>query len=238
MQLGQRLACVSDRAGGGDEFAGEKFRKSATVFIAGRGDRHACGRSKGDVNVFEHHVAVRVLHANVAEHHITVERWHFFRLTIKQRAIDHTIGGKPLHDGFPAQRHVCTLVVIGQQFFPRAGQVLVRGKCRHKGADRHFTLDREVATNRVEEEGRELTDEVVEKLHEELLLEDLKANGKEPAQPVREHRHSEAPPAVGAQRAGPCGAFANLSGQRADLDHAFLVQQVDLALQFGDEPSL
>ncbi len=80
--------------------------------------------------------------------------------------------------------------------------------------------------------------EVVDKLHKEFLLKDLKPDVEQPSQTVADHGHPVAPAAIDPQGRCPCGPFADFSREGTYLDDAFFVQKVDLPLQSRDQPGL
>ena len=69
-----------------------------------------------------------------------------------------------------------------QQLAHRAGQVLVGSDHGDQGTDVELAVDRQQAAGRVEDERRELTQEVVEKLDEELALKDLESDREDSAE--------------------------------------------------------
>ena len=238
MQIVQRMVPDANAATGGHGFAGHDLRQRAAVFVAGGGDGDAAARRQGGGDVFEHGIAVGVAHGHAVQHHVTVQTRQAVGLAIELVFVDHARRGKPFGDGFPAQLHVLRLVVVVQQFLPRAGQVLVGGQRRDQRAQADLTLNDQIAADREEKERGQLGDEVVEKLHEEFLLVDVKADLVEPPQTVGDHSHPVTPAAVHPQRRRTGRAFADLGRQRTHLHHTFLVQQVDAPLQFGDQPCL
>ena len=78
--------------------------------------------------------------------------------------------------------------VVGQQFFPRAGQILVGGKGCDQCANRHMTQNDQIAPDGKEKERRQLGQEVVEKLHEEFFAIDRQPDKKQNAQTVGDLR--------------------------------------------------
>ena len=176
MQARQRLPRHRDAARRRQQFTRQHFGKRAAILVAGGGDGDGAGGRQGDGDILQHHVPIRVLHAHPVQHHLPVQRRYLPRLRLEERAVDHARRREAFGDRLPAQRHVRTLVVIGEQFLPGAGEVLVGRQRRHQRAHGHIAPDRQIAADGIEEEGRQLSDEVVEKLHEELLLEDLETD--------------------------------------------------------------
>src|SRR3546814_16241576 len=81
-------------------------------------------------------------------------------------------------------------LVVSEKFLQRRGEGLVGRKDGNKGAERQPSLDHEVATDRIEEEGRQLRAEVVQALHEELLSVDFEANRSKPTQRTKSEEHT------------------------------------------------
>ena len=71
---------------------------------------------------------------------------------------------------------VLFLLIEIEQFLPRRGHVLVGRQHRDQRAERQIAADYQIAADRIEEERRQLSDEVVEKLDEEFALIDLEAD--------------------------------------------------------------
>mmetsp|Transcript_23016 Transcript_23016/g.38954 ORF Transcript_23016/g.38954 Transcript_23016/m.38954 type:complete len:679 (+) Transcript_23016:1388-3424(+) len=232
------MARHRDRAAGGQGFTGQHFGKRTAVLVIGGGNAdHGPGR-QGDRNVFKHRIAVAVAHRHLIQHNLAGQMRHIVDGAIDQRVIDHPIGGKTLGNRLPTQGHIGGLVVIGQQLFPRGREVFVGGKGCDQRANGHLALDHQIAADGEKEERGQLGDEVVDELHEKLFLVNLEADIEEAAQPVPDHRHPVAPAAVDPQSRSARRPFANLGGQGADLNDAFLVQLVDLFLQAWDQPRL
>jgi len=78
----------------------------------------------------------------------------------------------------------------------------------------------------------------IDKLHKEFFLIDLKPDIKQTAQAVADHCHPVTPAPIDPQRRGTNGPFTDFCRQSAHLYDPFFVQQIDLALQFGDQPRL
>ena len=238
VQFAQGAARHHHLTAGGHQLPGHHFGQGAAVLVARGGHGNALAGAEGHAEIVQHHVAIRILDPHPLERHLSLEMRQALGRAVKEILLDHPGGREAFGDRLPAQGHVLKLVVVGQKLFPGAGEVLVGRQCRHQGAHRDAPGDRQVAPDGVEEEGRQLADEVVEELHEELLLEDLEPQRVEPPEPVRNHGHPVAPAAIDAQGAGPHRALANLRRKGTHLNDALLVQEVDLALQLGDQPSL
>ena len=80
--------------------------------------------------------------------------------------------------------HVEALVVPVDQFLDRPGQILVGGDDGNQLADVQIAADRQYAAAEIEDEGRELGEEVVDELHHELPLVEVEADEKNPRQAV------------------------------------------------------
>src|SRR3546814_3397233 len=82
--------------------------------------------------------------------------------------------------------HVEALLVPVDQLLDRRRQILVGGDDGNQRADVEAAGDREQAAAGVEHEGRQLGQQVVDELHEELALIDLEADVEDAPQPRRE----------------------------------------------------
>src|SRR4029077_8106030 len=60
-----------------------------------------------------------------------------------------------------------------EQLLPGRGQILVGGEDRHQRAERQIALDDQIAAQRIEEERRQLPNEIVEEFGEEFAAVDL-----------------------------------------------------------------
>ena len=160
------------------DLAGQNFCKCGTLRLCGHLNRHTGSRRNDDVKPLKQHVANVIAYRNIAQRDFALQMRDRLRRPFKQGFVDHVLGGKPLCHDLPAQGHVLCLVIVSQQLFPRVREVLVGGKCGDQRADGDLTPDGQIATNSIEKERRQLCDEVVEELHEELLLEDPESDLK------------------------------------------------------------
>src|SRR3546814_5152287 len=83
--------------------------------------------------------------------------------------------------------HVEALLVPVDQLLDRRRQILVGGDDGNQRADVEAAGDREQAAAGVEHEGRQLGQQVVDELHEELALIDLEADVEDAPQRSEEH---------------------------------------------------
>ena len=139
--------------------------------------------------------------------------------------------------------HVLLGRVPGQELLPGREDVLVGGehgdeRAERKGIGVTPALDHEVAADRVEEERRDLPQEVVQELDEELALEDVEADRVDLAQALADVRPLAMERVVAADLGGARDRFADAVRQRARLLHPLLRQLVDLLLQARDQPHL
>ena len=128
--------------------------------------------------------------------------------------------------------------VPGEQFLPRAQDVLVRGEHRDQRAQRQAPLDDEVAAGRIEEERRDLREEIVQELDEELALEDVVADRVDLPEPMADVGALELQRVVAADLGKARDRFADAIGQLARRLHALLREQVDRPLQLRNQVDL
>ena len=194
----------------------------------------------GDIQreIIQHHRASLAAQEDVADFDAALQMRDLLRRAGEQRLVHDARRIEPFGHHFPAQRHVLCLVVIIQQLFPRVAEVFVGRERRHQRTHCDLPLNGENAAHEVEEKGRQLGDEVVEKLHKEFFLKNLEPDIEQRAQTAGERGLTEAPAAVGAQIGNACRCLAYFRGQQANLFDPVLVQQVDLPLQDGNDVRL
>src|SRR6185312_8994341 len=88
------------------------------------------------------------------------------------------------HDLLVLDPHVLLRCVPVQKLLPRREDVLVCGEHRNERAERKVAANHEIAADRVEEERRDLREEIVQELDEELAPVDVEANAVDPAEPI------------------------------------------------------
>ena len=125
-----------------------------------------------------------------------------------------------------------------EQLLPRAEDVLVGGEHGDQRAERQAALDHQVAADRIEEERRDLGQEIVQELDEELALVDVEADRVDLAEAVADVGPLEVQRVVGADLGDAGHRLADPVGQLARGLHALLRQLVDLPLQPRDQPDL
>ena len=82
--------------------------------------------------------------------------------------------------------HVEALLIPVDQVLQRRGQLLVGGDDRDELADVEPAGDREIAADQVEDEGRDLREQVVDEFDQELPLIDVEADEEDLRQPARD----------------------------------------------------
>ena len=98
------------------------------------------------------------------------------RRILEQLAVDHARRLELRHDLLVLDADVLLRRVPVEQLLPRVQDVLVRGEHGDERAEREAALDHQVAAHRIEEERRDLREEVVQELDEELALVDVVAD--------------------------------------------------------------
>jgi len=171
------------------------------------------------------------------------ERGDRSRGLFHQLCIDHPRGLELRDDLLVLDPDVLLGRIPREELLPRREDVLVGGEHGDQGAERQLVrvamaLDHQIPADGVEEERRDLPEEVVQELDEELALEDVEANGVDPAEPVADVRALAVERVVAADLGGARDRFANLVGKLARLLHALLRQEIDLFLQARDQPYL
>jgi hypothetical protein len=121
--------------------------------------------------------------------------------------------------------------IPGQDFLPRRQDVLVGRQHGHERAERQAALEHQEAAHRVEKERRDLCQEVVQELDEELALEDVEADRVDPAEPVADVGALAQERVVGADLGGAGDRLADAVRTARGLLHPLLRQLVDLLLQ-------
>ena len=133
---------------------------------------------------------------------------------------------------------VFLLLVEQQEFLPRCRHVLVGGEYRDECAEAQVAHDHQVAADQVEEERRQLPDEVVEELDDELAVEDLVADQVDSAENLGKGRPIVAGAVVDPDLLHAGNRLADVLRQPAHHAHPVLGEQVDLALHARDQPAL
>ena len=125
-----------------------------------------------------------------------------------------------------------------EELLPRVGELLVGGDDRHEGAEGQVALDHEVAADGVEEERRDLGDEVVGELDEELQAVDQDPDPVDLPDPLGVLGPLEPGGVVGVDLADPAHHLPDALGESAGEPDPLLLPRVELALQLRDEPHL
>ena len=235
MQLCQIMPRHRDPPAARHGLAHQKLCQSVAFGLVGHLKRDARAFGYFEVQIIQDRIPVRCAQRHMFQHNWAAQMRDFIGLAFEQARVDLAPRGETFNDHIPPQRHVLRLVVIGQQFLPRARQILVGGQGRDQRAHRDLPLDRKIPPHGIEKERCQLGDEVVEKLHEEFLLVDLEADLEQLAQPVGEQRQTVTPAAVGAQIGDTGGGLADFRRQVPHFLDPLFVQQVDLPLQHRDE---
>ena len=156
------------------------------------------------------------------------------RLLHLQRLLDHAGRVELLDDLVVFDARIGLLLVVGEQLLPGRGHVLVGGEHGHHGAEAEATLDDEVAADRIEEERRELGEEIVEELDEELAPEDLEADVVYAAEALRDVGAQPVGAVIGVDGLDGGDRLADPVGQPAHMLHPLLRQRRHPALELRD----
>jgi len=89
------------------------------------------------------------------------KRRYRLRRILEQLAIEHSRRIELRDDLLVLDAHVLLSRIPSEQLLPGAQDVLVGGEHRHQRAERQAALDHQIAASRVEEERRDLREEVV-----------------------------------------------------------------------------
>ena len=188
--------------------------------------------------VIQNPASIRFPNGDVFELDVSIKARVTIGAAFNQLCVQHARRIELLDDCLVPQAHILRLIVVGEQLSPRARQVFKGRQRGHQCPDGQVALDDEISADGEKEERRHLRNQIVDELHEEFFLIDLIANIEQAAQPVTEMRHCIRGDCVGANVFDACDGFANPLGKQANFFHPLFVQQIDLALQLGDQPSL
>ena len=122
-----------------------------------------------------------------------------------------------------------------EQLLPGRRQVLVGGEHADQRAERQAAAQYQITADRQEEERRELRDEVVQEFDEELLAIDVVADPEDPIEVLAEGGELRLVGVIGVHILDDAGHFADALRQAAHLAHPGEAEQIDLALQLGNE---
>ena len=134
--------------------------------------------------------------------------------------------------------HVGPALLPVDQLLDRARQVLVGGDHRDQGADVEPAGQRQKAAAGIEDEGRELGEEVVEELHEELALVDLETDVEDASQARSQLGALVVGGVVGVNLAGALDDLADTAGELARGELALSPQPQDRHAQARDQDGL
>ncbi len=129
-------------------------------------------------------------------------------------------------------------LVIGQKLFPGGRHILVGGKGRDQRAEAEIAHDHQITADGIEEERRDLGDEVVQELDKEFAEIDFLADFKNPAHPLGEMGQLETLRFMGADIGRTGNDFADMFRHAAHILHALFAKLVHAALQFRDQVAL
>ena len=159
------------------------------MFLAAAGgpdDREVTGDRRAEADGLDQLGVGLVDQADPADRKIALERRPGVGVGVLEGGVEYVGRLELLGHLVVLDLHVEPLLVPVDQLLHRARQVLVGGDHRDQRADVEPAADRQQAAGRVEEEGRQLGQEVVEEFHEELALKDLVADREDSAEAGRD----------------------------------------------------
>ena len=159
-------------------------------------------------------------------------------LRVQQLFLDHAGGLELLDELYELDACVLHALVVIEQFLPRRRQVLVGADHGDQGAERHVPHDDQIAADGIEEERRQLGDEIIEELDEELQFGDLDADDENRAEPFGEVGQLEICRAVGVHVRSSGDHLAQPLGEFSHNLYPSLGLDVDELLDPRDEVHL
>ena len=232
------VAADADRPRLRCKFARQQPRYRSSVFFAIRHQERPFTGFNPQRGIVEHRDTVIVAYRYICQVDGRIGGQYTVRVVLKTVVRHHLCRAEPIRNDVIAQRKLLHLGVVGQQLFPRRGQILERRQRSNKGTNRQLARQHQQSADQKEKERRQLGDEVVEELHEELLAIDQPPDLEQPTQPCADHSHSMTPTCVAPQCFGPGSNLDNLCSQLTDLLDPRLVEQVNPPLQARDQPGL
>ena len=149
------------------------------------------------------------------------------------------IGGiKVFHHCLVFHLHVGDELVIGQQFLPGPGQILVGGDHRQQRTDAEIALDDQIAADQIEEERRQLVHEIIHELDEILPIVDLVADLEIFVEPVSNIGRMQRRSIIGVNLMNASDRLAQLVGNDANVLDPLAGEQDNLLLQLGNDIGL
>ena len=181
---------------------------------------------------------VFVLQAQIGRRHLAVKRFEFVGVGILLVFIHQPLRLELADHLVIFDARIGLDLIIGQQCLPRRRQILIGRQHSDQRAQRYFVIDHQIAADREEEERRELGQQIVEKLDEELFVIDLKTDCEDRSQALGKIGQFVLRRVVGVNFLDAGNRFADLLGELAHLAHARLAQQIHLLLQARDDVAL
>src|SRR5262249_3193785 len=169
---------------------------------------------------------------------LACQRHHLLGFGEQQVRIGHAGGLELLDDLLVSDPRVLLDLVEVEELLPGRGEILVGRNDRNERAERQGASDDEIAADRIEEERRQLVDQVVEELREEFALINLEADVINATQDVRKVSELQLDCIVSLDLDDARCGFLDLVGNNADRAHPLLAELVHLELQLRDNVAL
>ena len=176
-------AVDQDAAGGGLDSRAKASARYSPPAPTGPTAATASPRRQRDASSASSSVAPEfVADADAARGDLALDPRRRIRIELLQLRIEHLADGEALDDLRVFHLHVEALLVPVDQVLERRGQLLVGGDDGDELADVEPAGDREIAADQVEDEGRDLGEQVVDEFDQELPLIDVEADEEDLAE--------------------------------------------------------
>jgi hypothetical protein len=237
-QIFQLPVANRDRARGRVDQVGKQHAEMLFAARAVADDCQVIGQAHLEADRFDEPGVGFVEQGDRRANQIALERRSRICLRILRRRIEQVGRLKLLDNLVVLDLHVQALLVPVDQLLDRTGQVLVGEDHGHQGTDIQTAADRQQTPHGIEDKGRQLSQEVVQELHEELALEDLEADPEDSSQPPRDLGPLEVRGVVGVDLDRTVDQFPYASGQLPRGQLPLAAQLQDPPAQLGDEKGL
>ena len=211
----------------------------AAAALAAR-DSERCGQIDGDRQpARERRLALVVfLEIEVRGDERAGERSPRLRFRVDQLLVEHSGYLERFEEQLVFALRVFLDLVEVQQLLPRIGELLVGGDDRYQGPEGQIALDHEVAADGIEEERRDLGNEIVGELDEELQAVDHHPDAIDFADPLGVVGALEPGRVMGVDLADSGCHLADPLGEGPRESDPLLLSRIEPLLQLGNEPHL